>query len=142
MKRLILLSLVSLFALSTYAQEGNGGDAEPTKASFAKFDKKIHNFGILEYNGDGTCSFTFTNTSDETMFIKNVRTSCGCTTPDYTKEPVAPGETGVVKAKYDTKRVGTFHKTVTVIFMDDSQVRLTIKGNVKPKPENNDPANG
>ena len=130
-----LLLAFCLFAIVPVAQaQENTTPKEPTEASYAKFDHTVHNFGIVEYNGDGTCEFKFTNTGDKTIVIKNVRTSCGCTTPDYSKDPIPPGETGVVKAKYDTKREGQFTKSLTVYFMDDSQKRLTIKGNVKPKP--------
>lgn len=136
MKQIYALFLGVIISFASVAQEGKAGKTEPTQASYAAFEKKINNFGIIEYAGDGTCKFKFTNTGDKNLIIKNVRTSCGCTTPGYSKEPVAPGEDGFVTAKYDTKRVGGFHKTLTVIFMDDSQVSLTIKGNVKPKAAN------
>lgn len=128
--------LAGLFTFVVYAQEGAKSPTDPTDASYAKFDKQIHNFGILDYDGDGKCKFAFTNTGKETLIIKNVKTSCGCTTPSYSKEPVQPNEQGYVTAKYDTKRQGPFHKTLTVIFMDDSQIVLTIKGTVKPQASN------
>lgn len=130
MKNLILAVFLGL--TSTFAWAQTEAEKTPTEASFAKFDKTLNNFGIIEHHGDGTCTFTFTNTGKQALIVKNVSTSCGCTTPDYSKEPVAPGKKGFIKAKYDTNRVGPFEKTLTVIFMDDSQVRLTIKGNVKP----------
>jgi hypothetical protein len=138
MKSIYTLILATFFAGAVFAQEGAKGPTDPTDASFSKFDHKIHNFGIVEYSGDGTCKFVFTNTGNNPLIIKNVKTSCGCTTPNYSKDPVQPGDEGFVTAKYDTKRVGTFHKTLTVIFMDNSQVTLTIKGNVKPQPTNVD----
>jgi len=140
MKSIYSLLLASLFSFVVLAQEGAKGPTDPTTASFANFDHKIHNFGILEYDGDGKCKFSFTNTGKEPLIIKNVKTSCGCTTPSYSKEPVQPGQEGYVTARYDTKRTGTFHKTLTVIFMDDSQIVLTIKGTVKPQATNVDGA--
>ncbi|MBI3141667.1 MAG: DUF1573 domain-containing protein [Bacteroidetes bacterium] len=127
----LFLLLASAFA---WAQEGEKSLTDPTEASYSDFDHKIHNFGIVEYAGDGKCTFNFKNTGTTPLVIKNVKTSCGCTTPGYSKEPVQPGGSGFVTAKYDTNREGTFHKTLTVVFMDDSQVVLTIKGTVKPKP--------
>jgi hypothetical protein len=138
MKTIYTLIFASLFSFAALAQDGAKGPTDPTQASFSKFDHKIHNFGIVEYAGDGTCKFNFSNTGKEPLIIKNVKTSCGCTTPNYSKEPVQPNGEGFVTAKYDTKRVGGFQKTLTVIFMDDSQVSLTIKGNVKPQPTNVD----
>ena len=134
MKSIYTLLVASLFSLVVMAQEGSQGPTDPTQASYAKFDSKLHNFGIIEYAGNGKCEFKFTNTGKEPLIIKNVKTSCGCTTPGYSKDPITPGKTGFVTAKYDTKREGNFQKNLTVIFMDNSQVTLSIKGNVKPNP--------
>lgn len=136
MKSIYTIVIASLIALAVTAQEGAKGPTDPTDASFAEFDKKVHNFGILEWEGDGKCTFTFTNTGNEPLILKNVKTSCGCTTPGYSKEPIQPGEEGFITAKYDTKREGPFTKSLTVIFMDNSQTNLTIKGTVKPRPSN------
>jgi len=143
MKSIYTIVVATLLTMVVFAQEGNKGPTDPTDASFAKFDKKINNFGIVEWDGNGKCTFSFTNTGDEPLIIKNVKTSCGCTTPGYSKDPVQPGEEGFVTAKYDTKREGPFNKTLTVIFMDNSQTNLTIKGNVKARPANvkTEPAN-
>lgn len=135
MKSIYTLLLASLFSVVAIAQEGSQGPTDPTQASYSNFDSKIHNFGIIEYAGDGKCEFKFTNTGTENLIIKNVKTSCGCTTPGYSKEPIAAGKAGFVTAKYDTKREGNFQKNLTVIFMDNSQVTLSIKGNVKPNPD-------
>jgi hypothetical protein len=90
-------------------------------------------------------TFKFENVSDAPVVITNVRSSCGCTVAKYTKEPVRPGETGIVSATYNSARVGSFNKSVTVT-MDalDRPVVLRVKGQVveklakkpaKPTPE-------
>ncbi|MDU1889472.1 MAG: DUF1573 domain-containing protein [Dysgonomonas sp.] len=121
----ILLALV----LSTgfiAAQEGK-------KAPKAEFTKTVHDFGkVAENVGNITCEFTFKNTGTSPFIIQRVQTTCGCTTPDYTKEPVLPGKTGSIKVTYSTiGRPGTFSKDVTVFSnVPDSIYKLTIKGEV------------
>ncbi len=69
------------------------------------------------------------------MVINRVTASCGCTTPDWTKEPIAPGKTGFIKATYAAKgRPGQFSKTITVFSnAKEGNVLLNIKGVVTPK---------
>ncbi len=88
---------------------GNGGTL--------KFDKTIHNFGIIEENdGPVTHVFHFVNTGRSPVRITNILTSCGCTTSDYTKTAINIGDSGFVKAIFDPKnRPGPFSRTLTVI---------------------------
>lgn len=132
MKSFLLLASLALFAFSgtAFAQQGQTIEQNST----AKWDHKVHNFGSIEYDSDGNCIFAFKNEGDKPLIISKVNTSCGCTTPSYSKEPIQPGQSGEVKAHYDTKRVGSFHKTLTVVFTDGTQTSLTIKGVVGPKP--------
>lgn len=75
--------------------------------------------------------FTFRNTGDKEVIITNVRTSCGCTASDYTREAIAPGKTGFVKATYNAATKGAFTKTVTVTTNAEGTAKvLTLKGNV------------
>lgn len=104
-------------------------------------------FGEVSYGGDGTREFVFTNTGSEPLLITNAKGSCGCTVPDWPKEPIRAGGTGVIKIKYDTKRSGPISKTVTVttnevdgkdangnpIFKNHT---VSIKGTVKAAPAN------
>lgn len=78
--------------------------------------------------------FEFTNTSNAPIVVKTVKASCGCTATDYSKNAIAPGAKGYVKAKYNAKKLGSFTKSVTVITSDSkSPKRLTIKGKVVAK---------
>jgi len=98
------------------------------------FDKLEYDYGTMEYGGDGNTEFTFTNKGKAPVVLSNVRASCGCTTPEWTKTPVAPGEKGTIKVKYNTNLPGTFNKSITVSSnAANSNVMLRIKGNVKPK---------
>ena len=101
------------------------------------FVNKIYDFGkIQEENGPASTTFEFTNNGSEPLILSEVRASCGCTTPDWTKEPVAPGEKGFVKATYNAKgRPGVFEKSITVksnATEGNESVVLTIKGEVIP----------
>ena len=127
MKRTVITLLFSVvFGVVLFAQE----------KAFAKFEKKEHNFGtIKEEMGAVTTQFEFTNTGKAPLIIQQVSTSCGCTTPSYTREPVLPGKKGIVSAKYSTTgRPGKFNKTITVYTnVPDTIYKLTIKGDVIPK---------
>ncbi len=131
MKKIGILLMFAIFSI-TYiaAQENSNGTPN------MEFKTTVHDFGkIAEEIGQATCSFEFTNTGNAPLIINSVRTSCGCTTPSYTKEPVLPGKTGTIKVAYTTtNRVGAFSKGVTVFTnIPDATFRLTIKGEVLPR---------
>jgi len=96
-----------------------------------QFTETTHDFGEIEYAGDGSYIFKYTNTGDQTLIIMDVATSCGCTTPTYTKEPLKPGESGQILVEYDTSREGTFDKTITIKSnASNSPTTLRITGEV------------
>ncbi|MFV0267690.1 MAG: DUF1573 domain-containing protein [Draconibacterium sp.] len=97
------------------------------------FDEMEHNFGSFkEADGVQTTTFKFKNSGDVPLVLSNVRASCGCTTPKYTREPVAPGESGTIDVSYNPKnRPGSFNKTVTVSSnAENAAVVLKISGTV------------
>jgi len=123
----VLLSL--LFAKSTVKAQ--------TKDPKITFTEESFDFTtIAEEKGPVTHEFPFTNTGGAPLIIQNVKASCGCTTPDWTKDPVLPGKNGVIKATYNPQnRPGQFNKTITVTSnAENNTVVLTIKGTVTPKP--------
>ena len=95
-----------------------------------------NNFGnIKEVNGAVTGTFEFTNIAKTPITINSVKATCGCTTPDWTKEPIAPGKNGYIKATYNpTNRPGKFSKSITVSTSTGETIILKIEGNVEPKP--------
>ena len=98
------------------------------------FEKTEHDFGVVAENGgDITYEFTFKNESASPLIVTRVNASCGCTVPDWTKEPVAPGKTGFVKVTFNPKgRKGVFTKSVTVFSNGNpANKNLTFKGEVK-----------
>ncbi len=109
-----------------------------TKDANISFDLEVHDFGkINEADGTVTVNFGFTNTGSLPLMIKQVHASCGCTSPNWSKEPVLPGKKGFVSATYNPKnRPGPFSKTVTVVSNASTQNKvLTIRGDVIPKPK-------
>ncbi len=120
-----------LISVSTYVMS-------QTQSAKITFAQESNDFGkIAEEKGPVTTEFTFTNTGAQPLIIQNVRASCGCTAPDWTKDPVLPGKKGIVKATFDPKgRPGPFNKSITVTSnAENSTVILTIKGEVLPKPK-------
>jgi len=106
-----------------------GQQAEPMT-----FSEKIHDFGeIPEEGGNASFEFTFINKSVRTIKIISVQASCGCTTPGWTQQPIAPGKSGFVKVSFDPRgRPGYFSKSLTVTTdFDSNPILLQIKGQVK-----------
>lgn len=109
-----------------------------TKDASISFDFEVHDFGkIKEANGPATVNFQFTNTGSLPLMIRKVHASCGCTSPNWSREPVLPGKKGFVSATYNPKnRPGPFSKTISVISNANTPNKvLTIKGDVEPKPK-------
>jgi hypothetical protein len=100
------------------------------------FDKLIHDYGTIVQGGDGNCEFTFTNKGSTPLILSDIRASCGCTVPEWPKEPIAPGESGTIKVKYNSNIMGSFNKSITVNSSAiNSLVVLRIKGNVTSRPQ-------
>ena len=120
-----VIALVALFATSTFAfaQETAAGGAA------FKFETETLDYGTIENDSDGNRVFKFKNVGTEPLIISNAKGSCGCTTPEWPKEPIAPGASAEIKVHYDTKRTGNFTKTVTLTSnAAESTKVLTIKG--------------
>jgi uncharacterized protein (DUF58 family) len=100
-----------------------------------KFSKEVHDFGKVNEGDPATIQFEVKNTGNAPVVIANAQPSCGCTTPEWSKEPIMPGATSKIKVGYNTPgRVGSFNKTVTVTSnAENSTVVLTIKGEVLQK---------
>lgn len=101
------------------------------QAKYIQFREEAHDFGsIRESGGPVLHEFLFTNTTSRPVKILNVQASCGCTTPDWSKDPVAPGKTGFIQASYDPKgRPGFFNKSLSVTTdYESNPIVLQIKG--------------
>ena len=128
MKKLLLFAMAIFMAFTVSAQE----------KEIIEIAEKTYDFGtIKEEDGRVSHVFTFKNISDGPLTIKNVRASCGCTTPAWSREPIAPNTEAQITVTYNASgRPGAFHKSVTVTLsngtVDFTRV-LFIKGKVTPK---------
>jgi hypothetical protein len=132
MKKVIyLLGIMLLFAGVAKAQ-----DTKVQNGPEIEFEKVVHDYGDVPYNGNGECEFRFTNTGNEPLLVQKPKSSCGCTIPSWPKEPILPGESEVIKVTYRTNRVGNINKTVTVTSnaIANPTVVLRIKGRVLEQP--------
>ena len=123
------------FTLPVLAQEEAVEKKPDPNAPDMVFEKELHDFGTVEHAGNGTYEFKFVNKGKQPLIISNAQGSCGCTVPQWPKEPIVPGASGSIKVTYDTKRVGAFTKTVTISSNAKTATKvLTIKGTVSPAP--------
>lgn len=100
-----------------------------------EFKESKHSFGKIPQGKPVTTEFSFTNSSDKPVVIETATAGCGCTTPEFPKEPVMKGKTGTIKVTYNAANMGNFTKTVTVKFANVAEpVILTIDGEVIAKP--------
>lgn len=96
-----------------------------------KFTETKFNFGKLKQNVPATHVFKFTNTGAKPLVIESAVAGCGCTTPEYPKQPIAKGKEGTIKVTYNAAASGAFTKDVTVKFAgNDQPVILNIVGEV------------
>jgi archaellum component FlaF (FlaF/FlaG flagellin family) len=121
--RKVGLIICIFISVSTFAQV-----AKPLQFKEESFD-----FGkVVEKDGPVTHVFEFTNSHSKPVKILGVKPSCGCTTPDWSKEEIQPGNSGFIKAEFNPKgRPGFFNKTLTVTTdAEHTQIILQIKGSV------------
>lgn len=133
MKKLVfLIGVLVMMAGVAMAQEEKVSENGPE----IEFEKLVHDYGEVQYNGNGECEFRFTNTGNEPLILQKPKSSCGCTVPTWPKEPILPGESDVIKVTYKTTKVGPINKSITVTSnaKTNATVVLRIKGTVLPQP--------
>ncbi len=138
MKKLfLLLALAPVMAASAQSDPADPGPK-------LSFDHEVHDFDTIPQGGDRRCEFVLTNVGEEPLVISNFQSSCGCLVPYYDKEPVLPGKSTILRARYDTNRIGPFRKSLilTTNAVDRPVVVLGIKGVVLPKVEKVAPPGG
>lgn len=125
MKMILISAVVALFSLATVCAQ----NAKPT----ITFGESVHDFGtVVESQGTVTHVFEFTNSGGQPLIVHNVQASCGCTTPEWSRNPIQAGGKGTVKVTFDPKnRPGNFNKMITVTSnAQNANVVLRIVGNV------------
>jgi hypothetical protein len=147
MKKILLLAM--MVVLGTTAANAQTKTKKAKKATAAKvetpktpavegagmvFENETIDYGTIPHNADGKREFVFTNNGNKPLIIESTQGSCGCTVPTTPKDPIQPGQKGVIGVKYATDRVGPFTKNVTIksnAIGQETKV-VTIKGNVLP----------
>lgn len=133
-----LFLFVAFIATSIFS-----ANAQPEAGAKIEFEKEIHDYGTVKYDGKGDCTFEFKNTGNQPLIISNAVGSCGCTVPEWPKAPIAPGAKGVITVKYDTKRPGAINKSITITSnaINEPNKVLRIKGTVGEQPTGTSPVN-
>lgn len=147
MKRgIFLLAVFSAFVFTSCKEENASSkvkaenvevaaerDAQAVVYPEITFDETVHDFGTIEKGTNVEHVFTFTNTGRAPLVITDATSTCGCTIPEFTREPVAPGETGELLVKYNGSGQNQVSKTVTVTAnTEKGKEQIQIKAFVKP----------
>lgn len=124
MKKLFFIAAAFIVTTGAMAQNTKPDDV-------AKFNVDKYDFGKIKQNVPAVYTFELTNKTDKPLVIENAHATCGCTVPEYQKEPIAPGKTAKVKVQYNAANGGQFGKTVYVKFAGvDEEKALAISGEV------------
>lgn len=144
MKKIFLfLSLFAGLSLGLNAQQDTADEAPAVDGPVMTFETTTVAYGEIDKGSDPLRVVAFTNTGNQPLVINNARGSCGCTVPNWPKEPIMPGQSSQIEIRYDTKRVGPINKTVKIKTNegDDVQHILYVKGKINDvKPEESVPA--
>ena len=114
MKRTASTFLILIFTCLGFSAKAQHF-AKLEKSAIIAFNESVMDYGTIAQGSNGTRTFTFVNKGNAPLIISEVKTSCGCTVPSYSKTPILPGQEGTLQINYDTKRLGSFSKTITVI---------------------------
>lgn len=135
MKTLVIFVFSIFTIVGAVAQEA----AEETNTSgpVMSFEEDKHDFGDIFQGDKVEHVFEFENTGNEPLIITNVQTTCGCTAPEWPRDPIAPGQSGKIKVVFNsTGKIGRQNKVITVVSNATSPLnRVTIVTNVLPKKE-------
>ncbi|MFZ9661286.1 MAG: DUF1573 domain-containing protein [Chitinophagaceae bacterium] len=121
--------------------QGFSQEKQMEKSETLVFAELSHDFGRIPQGKPVTHIFKVTNQTTSPILLENVQASCGCTTPQWTKEPIAPGATSEINVGYNAASEGNFEKTITVYYTKGQTKQMTIRGTVWKAPEQAAPKN-
>lgn len=140
MKRLFILFLSALSASFASAQSATAVPAtSPPEVIVLK--EIEYDFGKIPQGKPVYHSFEVTNKTAEPLKLDNVSASCGCTTPEWSKEAIPAGATSIIKVGYNAASEGPFEKFISVVYNGNQTKQIKIKGNVWRAPAGSAPAN-
>ncbi len=124
MKKLILLVAVVIGFVGFTAMQTFNGEF--------KFEKETHDFGTIPQGKPVSYEFKFTNTGSDPIIIEDVKPTCGCSVAEFTKTPIKPNDSGVIKVTFNAAATSPFTKNFTVRSKSKTPVKtLYIKGIVE-----------
>lgn len=137
MKKWLFIFLSMAFTAGLYAQQNVATTNDVLLLKEASYD-----FGKIPQGKPVTHAFEIVNTGREVLQIEDVQAACGCTTPEWTKEPIPVGGSKIIKVGYNAAAFGKFEKPVTIIYAGGRTKQFYIKGEVWQAPADIAPANG
>lgn len=151
MKKILIIAVLSLFVISCKESAANKINKEnleiakerdnEIKLGGAKlnFDKTEHDFGIISEGDIVETVFKFTNTGKSELIITSAKGNCGCTVPDWPRQPILPGETGEIKVEFNSKgRPNLQQKNITITANTaNGKEIIKVRAQVTPKPKIN-----
>ena len=132
----ILSSVICFFILFTAAAQ-----TEVTTPELLQFKEVEYDFGAVPQGKPVYHVFELKNTGSKAITLNDVHASCGCTTPEWSKDPIAPGATAKIKVGFNAASEGAFEKFISVQYNDSGQKQIKIKGNVWRAPAGAAPSN-
>ena len=121
--KISFILLIVLFGCQTFNKSGD---------TTIQFDQNEIDLGVIKYKTPKRVNVDFTNTGEFSLVIFEVKTSCGCTVPEWTKKPTKSGNNGTISLLYDGNNFGKFRKTITVYYNGiNSPDTLILKGEVE-----------
>lgn len=140
MKKMLFLVCIAALGLASQAQTTtNTPTAKP--AEVLQLKETSYNFGKIQQGRPVTHNFEIVNIGKEPLLLENVQASCGCTTPEWSKEPIQPGASTTIKVGYNAAAEGDFKKTITIHYNNLQAKVLTISGSVYKAPTTSAPIN-
>jgi hypothetical protein len=145
MKKTLLLIVSGLFlAFALNAQTPFLKPSTPVNTSKEEvlvLKEASYSFGKIPQGRPVIHVFEIANTGKDPILLENVQASCGCTTPEWSREPIAPGATATIKVGYNAYADGHFNKTVTIFYNNGQTKALMITGEVYKLPATAAPEN-
>ena len=133
--------IVGFLLAFTVAGAQTASPVVAANAEVVQLRETSHNFGKIPQGRQAIYNFELTNTGQAQLRLDNVQASCGCTTPEWTKEPIAAGSATTIKVGYNAYADGQFTKTVTIFYNGNQTKILTITGEVYKTPAGSAPEN-
>jgi hypothetical protein len=151
MKKLLSLLTAAFLTTAGFAQnapgDGHNHDAQVANPQMAKIPEvllmkeSVYDFTQIPQGKPVYHNFLVVNMGSTPLTLADVHASCGCTTPEWSRTPIAPGATAVIRVGYNAANVGFFEKFITVTYNTDQTKQIKITGTVWKAPEGSAPVN-